>query len=450
MAWTRSSSTVRSWSSTTMPRPTRRAPRRGQRGHGPPPRGEHDQVAPSRVAPSSRVSRTPSPSASVSRPRGRRCRRRCRAGAGRGQHRARPSGSSWLPIRCSPPSTTSVARPRPASPRAASGRAARRRPRPRGGPRASAAEEPPAVVEGAERGHPVVQPAVGAHQPADRRQRRPGCRWRGPGGRTAHASAVGQHRPRGASRSISTHPHAQAQVDAVPGVPVGSRSATPRPRGCPPARGQQDPVVRRVRLGAEHGDRRGRSPARSSLDQPGAGHPVADDDEPHRGRAPPLDGADLELRHPRDRVERVVGEPVGARPSGTARTRCPAGSCRLTRAGAVDLAAPAGDRDRRRRRRRPSRSARSGGLDERLRPLGQRRRSGGSARRTGTARAPGRWSGRRVVGVDGSSAAGRCSTGHEPGPAVRGGEALGNSRGVPGCSGVGQGQNTPFSAPIRS
>ncbi len=201
----------------------------------------------------------------------------------------------------------------------------------------------------------------------------------------------------------------------MPGVPVGvAQGERLEPVAALQHGGEQDPVVRRVPLLAEHGDPVAGPPRDELLDEPHGGHPVADDDDPlpdPRGWGAHVAhrrGADLELRHPRGRVERVVGEPVDARPSGTARRRCPGGSCR--RPGPARSSSP--------RRvatvtRSPStapiRSASIGCISTKA-PASGRSRCGGSGRRTGTARARGRWSGAAGSPAHGCSAAPRCST----------------------------------------
>ncbi len=191
----------------------------------------------------------------------------------------RPAGAStWLRSRCSPPSTTSVSRPRTPAPGPPGGRAARRRRPPRSGRPAAAAIEAQAVVEAAERVHLLVQPAVHPDQAADRRQ----------GGDAAGGQdqpvvgdrcAVGEHRPRaprGRSRATRAPRRRSTPCSAYqPGIAQcqSTRAVGPLEHG-----GQQDPVVRRVGLVAEHGDvRRGRQ----LLDQPGRGHAGADDDRRH-------------------------------------------------------------------------------------------------------------------------------------------------------------------------
>ena len=82
-------------------------------------------------------------------------------------------------------------------------------------------------------------------------------------------------------------------------------------------------------------------------------------------------GADLELRHPADGVERVVGQrSVGRRPSGTARRPCRAGSVSVTRAGAVASPRRVRDRDAGRRRRRRS-GRRASGCSSTNGPVGR-------------------------------------------------------------------------------
>ena len=188
-------------------------------------------------------------------------------------------------------------------------------------------------------------------------------------------------------------------------------------------------------------------PGEELLDQPGGGHPVADDDQPrdarcHAGPARPH-GAHLELRHPAGRVEGVVGEPVRARPSGTARRRCP-GGCGGHPGGGGHRAAAGGDPDRLARRRRRCRRA-STRVQLDVRPVVA------AARATRRVWAPDWYcaSTRPVVRCTGKSAQGcsaapRWSTTWNRARRRGWRRSRGTSAACPGaCRAAGHGQNTP-------
>jgi hypothetical protein len=115
--------------------------------------------------------------------------------------------------------------------------------------------QPLAVVEAAERVHLRVQGAVRPDQPADRRQRGDAA-----GGQdepvVADARAVSQRHLTSVTVQLE-HPGPETEVDAVAGVPLrrpqGQRR---RSVGALEDGGEQDPVVRRVQLLAEHRDPR--------------------------------------------------------------------------------------------------------------------------------------------------------------------------------------------------
>ena len=189
---------------------------------------------------------------SAGRP-GRRCRPRCRAGAGRAPGSRRPA-PTWPESRCSPPSTTSVARPRTASARATW--------RPSRPPPTTTARSGPGTARRSRR----QSASSGRRAPSRAGARRAGpgrgsaagsgcCRSPAPGGRTARCGAVDEHAPRaGRGRCAATRaPRRRSTPWAA--YHAGSRRVSSLDRvGALEHRGEQDPVVRRVRLVAEHGE----------------------------------------------------------------------------------------------------------------------------------------------------------------------------------------------------
>ena len=212
-------SLVRSWSSTTTPRRTSSPARRASAVDGRPPAVSTTRSV-SRVKPLSRTQ------AGVGRAgrRGRRCRRWCRAAPGRGPGSRRPAAPTWLRSRWSPPSTTSVARPRTLSARATW--------RPSSPPPTTTAlracgdrgVEAAAVVEACGR----RAPARAAGRPSG-----PGrgsaaasgcCRWRAP----AVVRRPGCRSASSTSRSLAVDlddPGAEPQVDAVPATRIAEAAA---------------------------------------------------------------------------------------------------------------------------------------------------------------------------------------------------------------------------------